>query len=208
MGPWGVILALAVVSAACTVGSGDVATEERDATGFTVVELQSSGRVIIQETGTDSVMIEAEDNILSMLTTDVVNGRLELGSRGSFTSRRDIVYTITVADLEGVTISGSGSVDASGVTSDTFEAEISGSGSLDVSGTAASLVVRISGSGSFDGEDLEAMSGTVSISGSGSALVNVTDALSAVVSGSGSVSYLGSPTVTEEITGSGSVSPG
>ena len=201
-----VMMAMGLLVAACTVGSGNVETDTREVTGFDQIELQTSGSVDIEVTGTDSLVIEAEDNILPMLTAEVVNGVLELGSDGVFSSTESIRYTITVANLEGVTISGSGGVDATGLTGDTFAAVISGSGSLDAAGTTTEVAVVVSGSGSFDGEGLEATIGAVTITGSGSALVNVTDQLSVVISGSGSVEYLGEPTISQVINGSGNVS--
>lgn len=201
-----VSIALAILVSACTVGSGDTASESRDVSGFDQIELQSSGSVEIDVTGADSLVIEAEDNILPMLTADVVDGVLELGSSGSFTSTKTIRYTITAADLEGVTISGSGGVKATGLTGETFAAVISGSGSLDASGTTSELSIVVSGSGSVDGEALEAATGAVTITGSGSAVVNVTEQLSVVISGSGGVEYLGEPTISQVINGSGSVS--
>lgn len=200
------LLLLVVVCAGCTLGSGDVTTGSRDVSGFDEIVLLTSGDVNVEVTGTESLEIEAEDNILPLLTAEVINGRLELGSSEPFSSTRRIVYTITAAELVGVTISGSGDVDVSGIDADSFEATISGSGSINPSGTCADLAVTISGSGKYNGEDLEAATGSVTVSGSGDAVVNVSDALDVRISGSGDVEYMGNPALNQNISGSGTVS--
>jgi hypothetical protein len=187
-------------------GSGTLITESRSASGFDEIVVLGSGTVRVAVTGTESLTIEAEDNIMPLLTTEVRNGRLELGSEESFSTTRGITYTITVVTLEGVEINGSGDVTADGVDAEFFDVEINGSGEVVANGSCDELSIRISGSGEYVGDGLEAVTGSVDVSGSGEALVNVSDALDVQVSGSGDVEYLGDPVVTQNVSGSGSVS--
>ena len=187
-------------------GSGDVITESRDVSGFSEIALAGSGKVRVDVDGTESLIIEAEDNIMPLLTSEVNGGRLELGASSSISPTTDIIYTISAKALEGVAVSGSGEVTATGVAADSFDVDISGSGRVEPTGTAGTLSVEISGSGRYLGEDLEASVGTVRVLGSGGAVVNVTDDLDVDVSGSGDVRYIGDPRVTESITGSGDIS--
>jgi hypothetical protein len=187
-------------------GSGDVITETRDVTGFSEIVVGGSGVVTVDVTGTESVSIEAEDNIMPYLETTVTNGRLVLDASRSISPTVDIVYTITAATLEGVDVSGSAAVEATGIDTTDFSVDISGSGDVGAEGALDGLLsLSISGSGVFDGESLTSPEGSVDISGSGDAVVNVTDSLSVSVSGSGNVEYLGSPDVDEDISGSGNV---
>lgn len=193
---------------ACTIGSGDLVSESRQVDGFDRVVLAATGDVEIRLTGTESVEIEGEDNILPMLTTDVVNGTLELGSDGTYSMTRSVTYVITAARLSGVGISGSGDIDASGVDAGAFDVSISGSGNVTASGSCETLDVTIGGSGDFDGSQLSCVTGSVTVSGSGEALVDVTDDLDVEISGSGDVEYLGDPSVRSDISGSGDVRQG
>ena len=186
-------------------GSGNVITESRDVSGFSEIALFGSGTVRVDVNGTESLTVEAEDNIMPLLKTEVSNGRLELSVESSISPTTDITYTVAAVALDGVTIAGSGDVTATGIATDLFDVEISGSGRVEPTGTAASLVVEISGSGRYLGEGLEASIGTVRVSGSGEAVVNVTDDLDVDVSGSGGVQYVGEPTITESVSGSGRV---
>ncbi len=187
-------------------GSGNVVTEGRDVSGFDEIVVLGSGSVVVTVTGTESLTIEAEDNIMPLLTAEVRNRRLELGSESSFSTTGGITFTITAAALSGIEIDGSGDVSASGIDVDSFEVTINGSGNVVANGTSRELNVGINGSGNFNGKGLEAAIGRVEVSGSGNAVVNVTDELAAVVSGSGSVEYFGDPTLDERISGSGGVS--
>jgi hypothetical protein len=188
-------------------GSGTVATEKRDVSGFTDVRVHGSGDVTVDQTGTDSLSVEAEDNILPLLETTVRDGVLHLGTKPNVNlhTTRPIRYHVTVARLTGFGISGSGDVKARNIDTDRLSGSISGSGSATLAGRADAADLRISGSGSYDAANLQCKTVKVSISGSGDATVNATDRLEADVSGSGSVQFAGNPTVSKHISGSGTV---
>ena len=189
-------------------GSGVVRTESRDVSGFTEVWLGGSGDVIVEQSGDESLTVEAEDNLLPLLETRVEDGRLTLGTKRdvSISPTRPIRFHVTVKELTGFGVAGSGDVRVSGVETRRLSGEIAGSGSAKLSGTADDVRLSISGSGSYDAAALTARTATVAISGSGSATVNAAERLEANVSGSGSVRYLGSPSVNSHVSGSGSVS--
>ena len=69
----------------------------------------------------------------------------------------------------------------------------------------ASTRASISGSGTYDGVALDSQDARVGVSGSGRAEVTVTGTLDATISGSGSITYDGGPSVTSEVSGSGSI---
>lgn len=200
----------ALLAASCirpgVEGSGNVITESREVSGFNEIVLGGTGRVVVEVTGTESLTIEAEDNIVPFLETRVRNGRLRLETTRSISPTVEIVYTITAATLEGLVISGSGIVEADAIDGTDFRVDISGSGDVDAEGRLSGLLsISISGSGEFDGESLTVPEGTVDVSGSGNAVVNVTDELEVSVSGSGDVEYLGAPNLNSEVSGSGAV---
>lgn len=207
-------------------GSGDMVTEDREVSDFDSVDLRGQGTVTIDVTGTETLSVEAEDNIIGYLTTDVASGTLRLGSSRTISPTEEIVYTITAARIEGLEVSGSGSITATDVAGDQLDlsvsgsgeielpdielasvvVDISGSGAVTVSGMTNDLDVDISGSGDFDGEDLVSETAAVTVAGSGHALMNATDQLRADISGSGHVEYVGDPVVEAETSGSGSIS--
>ena len=205
-----VALTLSVVVlllAACSVtrGSGQLATESREVSGFSKVELSGSGELTIQKTGTESLSISAEDNLLPRLTSEVSNDTLVLGTKPNTTilPERPITYSVTVKDLTGVTVSGSGSVRVPDLTTTGLNIGISGSGTITANGTVNDQDLQISGSGRYEAAQLTSKTVKANISGSGTANVLATEVLDVKISGSGTVTYTGNPQVEQEISGSG-----
>ena len=199
---------LSLVSCTTVRGSGNLKTESRTVSGFTAVDLSGNGHLTIEQTGTESLTIEAEDNILPLLTSDVSNGTLRLGEKDNtnILTTKTITYRLTVRDLNDLTVSGSGEVTAPSISVSKFNVTLSGSGSITLGGTTDSQAVTISGSGRYDAAKLASKSVTIDISGSGTAVVMPSDTLNATISGSGSVEYIGNPTVNQKISGSGRIS--
>ena len=205
----GLVPVVALLLTGCgSSGSGRVETATRQISGVTAVQLTGAGELTIEQTGSESLTIEADADVLPKLTSDVVDGTLVLGTRGSISSSRPIKYSLTVASLDGIEVTGSGTVRMSSVETDHLAVSISGSGDIDLAGRAESQVVKISGSGRYQAGDLESTTAEVHISGSGAAVVQVQDTLDVTVAGSGSVTYLGHPTVTQDVSGSGQVTQG
>lgn len=208
-------------------GSGKVISEKRDVRGFRRVELAGSGELSIGQGNTESLSVEADDNILPRIKTDVVGDRLRIGIEHgvSIHPTAPIRYNLVVRDLAGLELSGSGkiiagtlhcsdlAVDLSGsgsirldqLSADNLRAEIDGSGSIEIPGKVTHQDVQISGSGSYHARDLESRSAKVSIDGSGDATIWVHDSLSSDISGSGNVGYYGSPNITKSVSASGRV---
>lgn len=189
-------------------GSGKVTTESRPVSGISAVSLSGIGQVIIEQTGTESLTITTDDNLLPYLKSEMSGTRLELGLKDAFTNVRptnDIIFKLTVKQLEGLEISGSGKAEAKKLNPERLTVQISGSGAVAVQGTAGDLNLDISGSGAYDGELLRSKRANVNISGSGGAVLATSDTLTANVSGSGAVEYVGDPKVTQDVSGSGSV---
>jgi hypothetical protein len=207
----GSVLAVAVLLGACatsgsnTNGSGNVESESRTVSGFTAVELTGAGEVTIDQTGTDSLTIEADDNLLPKVTSSVVDGTLILGVEGNVSTSTPIKFIVTATTLNRIVASGSGTISARNLTTDTLDVNIGGSADVTVRGAATSQSVTIGGSGSYQAHELVSDSATVTISGSGNATVQATDTLDISISGSGSVASLGNPTVDQDVSGSGRV---
>ena len=70
------VLIIGLFSSACggaeTIqGSGNVTSESRNVSNFNEVELQGIGNLTVQQTGSESLTIEAEENIIPYLKTEV-----------------------------------------------------------------------------------------------------------------------------------------
>jgi Putative auto-transporter adhesin, head GIN domain len=184
-----------------------VTSEPRDVSSFDEVELRGVGNLSIQQADNESLSVEAEQDVLPKIRTEVENSRLIIGPEPNTTinTAKPINYRLTVKELNALEVSGSGDVEAEDIDNDELAVTISGAGDVEISGKVDSQDVEISGSGDYRAEALESKEGKIDVGGSGSARVNVSDKLDAEVSGSGSVEYVGDPTIDQEVSGAGEV---
>lgn len=187
---------------------GDMTTEPRNVSGFDEVELSGVGNLYIQQTGSESLTVEAQADVIPKLRTEVEGNRLIIGPEPdtSVHTNRPINYELTAKDLNALEVSGTGNVDAEDISTDKLSVAISGAGGVQATGRADSQDIKILGSGDYRAGDLESKKVKIDVGGSGSAIVKVSDELDAEVSGSGSVRYIGNPMVNQHVSGAGRVS--
>lgn len=174
-------------------GSGRVVQQQRDVGSFDSVETLGSENVDVRFGATPSVVIAADDNILPLITTKVVDGELKIGTRGSFRMRGPIRAWITLPSLKAFTTSGSGDVLIHDVNSGALALTMNGSGSMTANGRTGQLSVKINGSGRAELASLAATDVSAGLFGSGNATVNAHGRLDAQIFGSGTLHYVGKP---------------
>ena len=211
-------------------GSGNVVDEDRNVSSFDSIRVDYPAAVRISQGGTESLEIEAEDNLLPGLRSEVKNGELRIYYKSQdgehVNPTKTPVITIVVKDLNSihfssageltvdgleaedlnVSLDGAGSIELNDIAVSDLDVNLSGAGSTTASGTADHLNLTISGFGDFDGKDLQGNTANVTISGAGGATVWAEEDLDATISGAGSVSYYGSPAnVRKQINGVGGI---
>ena len=188
-------------------GSGSLKTEARPVAEFSAIRLSDvDARVVIERTGSESLEVTADDNLVSLFTSEVKDGTLHLSvAKDRSVSGKRPLYKVTVSDLRQLGVSGSGTVEATGLDGESLSMSVAGSGEIVAAGRVDDLTISISGSGSCNAAGLKAQRAKVAVRGSGELTVNAADELEAIVSGSGSVWYVGSPKITPSISGSGSI---
>jgi len=214
-----------VVNGKSAQGSGNIITEEREVSAFNKIHLKGSGKVFLTPGEKQTLVIKTDDNIMPLIETDVSGNKLSISDGNHHLRPTSFEVYITLENLEGVRISGSGDIIGTGrFVTDTFYAEISGSGDVDLevetsklaskisgsgairlAGKAQDYTVSISGSGEINAFDVQAETVSVKISGSGDCRVHAAESLDAKISGSGDVYYKGRPRINTKISGSGSL---
>jgi hypothetical protein len=189
-------------------GSGSLTEESRNVGGFHEVELNGIGKLLIEQTGSESLTVEAEEDVIPNLRTEVVDDRLILGPKPGTTVRttEPITYRLTLEDLDALEVSGSGGAEAEGIDTDRLAVTVGGSGSVKIGGQADEQEVHVSGNGDYRAGNLVSKEAKINVSGAGSAIVGASEMLDAKVSGAGSVEYVGNPKVEQDISGAGRVS--
>ncbi len=212
-----------------TRGSGNLATESRNVSGFTAVSLSGIGDLEITLGETEALEIEAEDNLIELIESEVRGGTLYLGFKSGIRNiqpTESVKFRLTMKSVDALDTSGVGSIRIGAVRTETLRLSTSGTGSIrvegldadrlivDLSGTGKCTVgegevgrmnVDISGTGSFDAPDLMSQEADISISGAGSALLWVMEDLNLDLSGASQVQYYGQPRVSQSVSGAASV---
>jgi hypothetical protein len=211
------------------VGEGPTITQNRAAGNFSSVASSISADVYYTESPDFEIEITAQQNILDVIETFVVNDELQVkfknnvrvkhhesimvnisapvthGLRISGSGNLLVSDSINTTDLH-LGLSGSGNINAHTIKATALDASISGSGNITVlNGIINSEKLKISGSGNIDVINVEASSVNTATSGSGETRVNASKTLDVSISGSGSVYYRGTPIVNTQISGSGKV---
>lgn len=199
------------------VGTGNSVRETRNLEHFSRVILSEEGDLQIKGGEYEQLMIEAEDNLLGYLVSEVNDGSLDIKKRPDnvqLDATKPIRYTLTVSSLDTLIvknsgaveitevngmhfklkISGSGGVQINSLAVDTLDIEITGSGNLTISeGSVNEQTIRLSSSGNYEGKNVASKRAEVKLSSSGDATVNVLDSLIASTTSSGNIYYTGNP---------------
>lgn len=189
-------------------GSGNVITEKRDLAGFTSVRVSGVFDVDIRSQDDFSVAVEADDNLIPIIRTEVTDGVLRIWSDGSIRTREKTIIRISAPNIERVVSSGVTKVNVVGLNNSDFEIDTSGASKVSATGETGELKIRVSGAGKIAAEQLSAKNASVSASGACKISVNVSDELAAKASGASTIRYAGSPkNVVEKRSGASKILP-
>lgn len=211
-------------------GNGNVTTSNRNEASFNGVKTAGSFDLYVTQGETQSIRIEAEENLLKYITTEVEGGVLKVRVRRgvNLRPRKDMKVFVTAprfkelgiagsgnivtesdiksSDNMEFSIAGSGDIRVSAIDAPKITVRISGSGSANIAGTTRDAEFRIAGSGDVKCKELKAENTEVHIAGSGNVWTYCSQNLDVHIAGGGDVHYLGNPVnVKQKIAGSGNL---
>jgi hypothetical protein len=155
-------------------GSGNVITEIRTVSGVSGVNLSTIGDLIIDVSDTESLRIEAEDNLMEYIETDVRDGILKIRARGNVNlkSTKPVYYHLTVTGLDTVMTYSSGNIEAPHLKAGRFSLTVASSGDIEIANLEADiLTARLYSSGNVTISRLNAGTLNAEISSSGNLYV-------------------------------------
>jgi hypothetical protein len=229
------VAAAAALLASCGVvhaenHDGGSGSRSFDVHGFDRVSLRGSDNVVVRVGGAESVTASGPNDVLDRLEIKVVDGELRIGREKHWgwnwsSDNGPTVVTVTVPQLRGASIAGSGDMKVDTVRTASFEGSVAGSGNLtigalqadsasidvagsgdtSVAGSAKSIDVSIAGSGNIDARGLKSERAKISIAGSGDVRAAVSGEADVSIIGSGDVDIAGNPRCRVSKMGSGDV---
>lgn len=131
-------------------GSGDVLQQERAVSRLTGVELATIGTLHVEVGEREKLRVEAEDNLLPYIETEVRDGTLTVVTQRDVKLRttKPVHYYLTIPELGRIVVSSSGDVEVSDAQVNRLSVALSSSGNLEMGDLECdTLTVRISSAG-------------------------------------------------------------
>lgn len=232
----GIVAAAAMAVAGCGQArseSGPTVSRNYSVGGFTGVDIAGPYDVEVHTGANPSVSASGPQKLIEGMVVEVNGDRLSIHPReehGSFTlswgSNRTVRVVVTVPQIKGATIGGSGDLHISQVKGDSFDGSVGGSGDLSIdqvdvqrlklaiggsgdiktgSGRAQAAEYQVGGSGDIDARKVEAQTASVSVAGSGDVSARATGTADISIVGAGDVEVTGGAKCTISKQGSGDV---
>lgn len=187
-------------------GSGNVVTERRVVGNFRGIDVGGVYQVEITVQKDFSVTVEADDNIVPMVQTEVEGGTLKISSDGRISPKSTIRIKIGAPDINDLDVSGAANVTLAGIKNAELAVHSSGASKIQVNGETTKLTVDVSGATKVDANDLRTENADVEATGASNVFVNVSGTLKAEATGASHVTYSGTPTSVQKSTsGVGSI---
>lgn len=235
------IAAAVIAASAATSACGHSRSEDAGPTvarnyqvgGFDQIEVAGPYDVTVRTGSGPTVSARGPEKMIEHMVVEVKGGKLVIHperNKSWFNSgwhfRGKVELAVTVPQLRGATIAGSGDIKVDQVKGDSFEGTVAGSGGIDVgalevqslklaiagsgaakagSGKATSAKFDIAGSGDIDAKGIQATTADVSIAGSGSVSANASATADVSIMGSGDVDVTGGAKCNVSKAGSGNV---
>lgn len=209
-------------------GNGIVKQEDRKASPFKNISTSGTYKVVIRQGNEHTVKVEAEENLLPYIVTEISGSKLEIYTKKGERIRttRPVTVYVTMKEVSGLESSGASGFRSEGqlrtnhlslgtsgasecdlnIDADEVSVGTSGASRIHLQGRANDAKYGTSGASDIDAVDLRSDEVKIGISGSGNARVNAAKTLNVGVSGNGTVQYKGSPAVHQSVSGNGHIS--
>jgi Putative auto-transporter adhesin, head GIN domain len=206
------VVVAATVAAGCSVfgvrGEGEMAAEDRSVGTFNRVDVGHSIALDLRIGSTPQVEIQAQPNILPLITTTVDDGRLVITSSDELAPGVKVAAVVVTPTLEGLGLSGSSHGTVAGLETDVLDLDLSGASRLDASGSAERVQISSSGGSAANLLDLPITTLDVDISGGSNVEARVSDEVSGSASGGARLSVVGDADVRVDTSGGATVDAG
>lgn len=205
-------------------GNGEVVSEDRTiSSNFSEIIVQQGIQVYLTQGNSTSLKVEADENILDILRTEVKNNQLKIyfdknvykaSSKNVYVTANNItkietssgaaVKTENTIDTKSLNLdSSSGSYIKIYVNADNISSSSSSGAGIHIYGKSKQFSASASSGSSIDADKLETINTTAQASSGANINVNVTGKLTANASSGGDIDYEGSPTQINKNTSSG-----
>ncbi|MEO1412184.1 MAG: head GIN domain-containing protein [Bacteroidota bacterium] len=207
-------------------GNGNPTSEDRAVSGFDAILVKDGLDVYLHQSNEEKVTVEADDNLIGSIRTEVVGNKLVIHSDKYYTDYKTLRIDVWFKDLESITTSGGSDLAAEGtlrldeltlsssggsdieldVETGTLHCKSSGGSDIELTGTTKELHVQASGGSDIDADQLRSEYCWVKTSGGADASVHASQEVKVSASGSSDVDVRGGArVVSQSVSGSSDV---
>ena len=209
-------------------GNGELTTEKRNVQTFSEIDSRIAGDIYITQDQEQSLVVEAQENILDILITKVVGDRLVIEYSRDNVEHDGINIYISMENIDKIILSGVSYIEfENDIYTDALDIEITGvcdmvlssvhtkevyvsftgAGEIYVAGPeiAEYMDINITGVGTIDAFEFPVESVEIINTGTGVCKVYAIDKMDVINSGVGNVYYKGNPSKSFSNTGLGSI---
>jgi len=187
-------------------GSGILVKKSFKLEDFNRVKVDASINLIIKKASTSEYSIEADDNLISLISVKKRGRTLIISSKKSYQTNNDIKIVLYTKALNFLIANTSADIKLNGLNEEELLIKLDGAIDLiATSGNIGSLTVKTDGSYDVDLSSLKVKNAKVKMKGSGDVSIYVSKRLDATVSDNASLSYSGGATVVKKISGNGDI---
>ncbi|MCU0239349.1 MAG: DUF2807 domain-containing protein [Pyrinomonadaceae bacterium] len=187
-------------------GSGVAKTENRNKSDFSNVDISGALTVEIVAQKDFSVEVEADDNLISYIKTEVKGDTLKVYSEKRLSPKTSIKIKVSMPEISELDISGASNATLTNVKNENLRVDLSGASKVKIDGETQNLDVDASGASKIDAENLKSENALVNASGACKIDVFVTNELKADASGASKIIYTGEPkNIIKDTSGASSV---
>lgn len=207
-------------------GEGEPVSQNRTVSGFKGLSVSGGFAVELTQGSKEGVRIEAQENLLNSIQTEVKNGVLHIFTSDNISTNKGLKAYVTVRELNSVDISGGVKVTGTSTfKTDAFDLDMSGGSKVQLAlnakrlkvdmsggskviltGRADEVVMDMSGASNVDASELEAKRVRVEASGASKVQVYAKETLNVNASGATKVGYKGNPSVTSSVSAAAKIS--
>jgi hypothetical protein len=200
--------------------------ENRAVSDFTGIDASGAFNITVVKGATESLTIEADDEVMQYVRSEVKNGVLRLYlEKNRIKHIKTLKASVVMKDFDKVSLSGACKI----ITNDTFipvsftgncsgasdmvinlnagqlTLKSGGTCNVDLTGSATDVIIDMSGASNLKAGNFTVRTATIKSAGSSSITINVTDTLNVNSSGASTVKYKGSPATDIKSSGASSV---
>lgn len=192
---------------------------------FESIGIDTFAHVVLQKGDTESIRIESEKDVSSLLKFHVNDKRLWISSPQDLAATHEVTIYVTYASISGVVVHRSGKVTCNepiegswfgiiqngrgnislAVNAMALDITLTKTGNLIMSGSSEDVKVLNTGTGNIEASKLEATEARITIKASGNVSMHVEEELSAVLQGTGDLILRGSPLLKSLVNGTGQI---